>query len=68
MTDRAGRWCDALTSGPSADLIGVFSLSKPGGAGLYSPYVEAIMDVARIMENLHTAEYPIHSGAGDRQG
>ena len=48
---------DALTSGPGADLIGVLSLTRPAGAGLYSPYVEAVMDVARIMENLHTPEF-----------
>ena len=47
----------ALTSGPSADLIGVLSTTKPAGAGAYSPYVGAVMDVARIMENLHTPEF-----------
>ena len=48
---------DALTSGPSSDLIGVLSTTKPAGGGAYSPYVGAFMDVARIMENLHTAEF-----------
>ena len=47
----------ALTSGPSSDLIGVLSTTKPAGGGAYSPYVGAVMDVARIMENLHTAEF-----------
>jgi hypothetical protein len=48
---------DALTSGPGADLITVLSTTRPAGGGLYSPYVEAFMDVARIMENLHTPEF-----------
>jgi hypothetical protein len=47
----------ALTSGPGADLITVLSTTAPAGAGVYSPYVEAFLDVARIMENLHTPEF-----------
>ncbi len=47
----------ALTSGPNSDLIGVLSTTKQAGGGVYSPYVGAFMDVARIMENLHTAEF-----------
>jgi hypothetical protein len=47
----------ALTSGPNSDLIGVLSTTKQAGGGAYSPYVGAFMDVARIMENLHTAEF-----------
>jgi hypothetical protein len=46
-----------LTSGPNSDLIGVLSTTKQAGGGAYSPYVGAFMDVARIMENLHTAEF-----------
>ena len=47
----------ALTSGPSADLISVLSTTGPAGGGVYSPYVGAVMDMARILENLHTAEF-----------
>jgi len=47
----------ALTSGPNSDLIGVLSTTKQAGGGDYSPYVGEFMDVARIMENLHTAEF-----------
>ncbi len=46
-----------LTSGPGSDLIGTLSTAKPAGGGAYSPYVGAVMDVARLMENLHTAQY-----------
>lgn len=47
----------ALTSGPSADLIGVASTTSLAGAGTYSPYVGTILDLAHLMGNLHTAEY-----------
>ncbi len=47
----------ALTSGPSSDLIGAVSVTPAAGGGLYSAYVGAIVDVARIMSNFRTAEY-----------
>ena len=47
----------SLTTGASADLIGQLSASSLGGAGAYSPYVGAIVDVVRIMNGVHTAQY-----------
>lgn len=47
----------ALTSGPSADLIGAVSSTPLVGAASFSPYVGTVLDVARLMGNLHTAEY-----------
>jgi hypothetical protein len=47
----------ALTSGASSDLIGQLSNTRLAGGGYYSPYVGAIVDLARIMGNLHTAIY-----------
>jgi hypothetical protein len=47
----------ALTSGPSADLIGAVSTTPLAGAGAFSPYVGAVVDLARLMGSLHTAEY-----------
>ncbi len=47
----------AITSGASADLIGQLSATPLGGAGAYSPYVGAIVDVVRIMDGIHTAQY-----------
>ncbi len=47
----------ALTSGASADLIGQLSATPMAGAGAYSPYVGAIVDVVRIMDGMHTAQY-----------
>jgi hypothetical protein len=47
----------ALTAGPSTDLIGAVSATPLAGGGSFSPYVGAIVDMARIMGTLHTAEY-----------
>ncbi len=47
----------ALTTGASADLIGQLSATSMAGAGAYSPYVGAIVDVVRIMNGVHTAQY-----------
>jgi hypothetical protein len=47
----------AMTSGAGADLIGQLSATPLGGAGAYSPYVGAIVDVVRIMDGIHTAQY-----------
>ena len=47
----------ALTSGPSTDLIGAISSTSLAGGGSYSPYVGAVVDLARLLENFRTAEY-----------
>ncbi len=47
----------ALTSGPSSDFIGAVSSTSVMGGGYYSAYVGAVVDLARIMSNIHTAEY-----------
>jgi hypothetical protein len=47
----------ALTSGPSTDLIGAVSTTPLAGGGSYSPYVGAIVDLAKIMESFRTPDY-----------
>ncbi len=47
----------ALTSGPSTDLIGAVSATSLAGGGSYSPYVGAIVDLAKIMESFRTPDY-----------
>jgi hypothetical protein len=47
----------ALSSGPNSDFINAASYTQLAGAGLYSAYVGAIVDLVRIMSNLHTAQY-----------
>jgi hypothetical protein len=58
-----------LTSGPGSDLIGQLSTSRVAGGGLYSPYVGAFVDLARLLENFRTARYQyIPALALPRQG
>jgi hypothetical protein len=47
----------ALTSGPSTDLIGAVSTTSLAGGGSYSPYVGAVVDLAKIMESFRSPEY-----------
>jgi len=47
----------ALTSGDAADLVSQLSLTPQAGYGYYSPYVGAVMDIARILESFHSAQY-----------
>ena len=46
-----------LTSGSGADLMNQLSYSAVGGAGMYSAYIGAIVDTARILASLHTAHF-----------
>lgn len=45
-----------LTSGPSADLVGTFSNAPVARSGYYSPYVGSALDIARLLNTLHTAD------------
>ena len=47
----------ALATGPSADLIGQLSATPTFGAGVYSSYVGAIVDVVRLTTSFRNAEY-----------
>jgi hypothetical protein len=47
----------AMTAGPEADLVGAVSATKQAGGGTYSPYVGVVVDMAKVMESLHTAQY-----------
>jgi len=47
----------ALTSGASMDLVQALSTSPQAGYGYYSPYVGAVIDIARLMDSFHTAQY-----------
>ncbi len=47
----------ALTTGPSADLVGAISTTPVAGGGFYSAYVGAVVDLARLLGNIHTAEF-----------
>ncbi len=46
-----------LTQGAASDLIGQIAITPRMGSGYYSPYVGAIIDMGRILDSLHTAQY-----------
>lgn len=46
-----------LTSGPSTDLLAQISSTPNARSGYYSPYIGAVVDVARILSTAHTAQY-----------
>src|SRR5882672_11685396 len=47
----------ALTSGSGPDLVGQLSTTRLAGGGAYSPYVGAVVDLAKMMESCHTPRY-----------
>ncbi len=47
----------ALTTGASMDLVQALSTSPQAGYGYYSAYVGAVVDIARLMDSFHTAQY-----------
>ena len=46
-----------MANGSAADMMNQLSYSARFGAGAFSPYVGAILDMARILSSLHTAKY-----------
>ena len=48
---------DQLTNGNTLDLMNQLSYTNVAGSGMYSPYVGAIVDTARILSSLHTAHF-----------
>src|SRR5665213_788109 len=48
---------EALTSGPASDLAMEASFTPQLSYGYYSPYVASVLDIARIMDSFHTAQY-----------
>ena len=46
-----------MANGSAADMMAQLSYAPIGGAGAFSPYVGAIVDMARILSSMHTAKY-----------
>jgi hypothetical protein len=57
LDDGHGHTVSDALNGPTSDLISQASYSQAGGGGMYSAYVGAIVDVVRIMGNIHTAQF-----------
>ncbi len=47
----------ALTSGSPAGLVQQLASTPQAGFGYYSPYIASVMDIARILDSFHTAQY-----------
>jgi hypothetical protein len=48
---------EALTAGPGGDLAMEASYTPQLGYGYYSPYIASVMDIAKILDSFHTAQY-----------
>jgi hypothetical protein len=46
-----------LTSGSSGDMLSQMSYTQQAGGGYYSVYVGTVIDMAKILDSFHTAEY-----------
>ncbi|MFC5862801.1 hypothetical protein ACFPT7_10905 [Acidicapsa dinghuensis] len=46
-----------MANGSAADMMSQLSYSTTFGGGVYSPYVGAIVDMAKILSSIHTAKY-----------
>jgi hypothetical protein len=46
-----------MANGSGGDMVNQLSYSSRFGAGAFSPYVGAVLDLARILSSLHTAKY-----------
>ena len=57
-----------LSTGANSDFITAASYTGLAGGGVYSAYVGAIVDLVRIMGNLHTAKYQYIPAIGFPQG
>jgi hypothetical protein len=59
---------EAISTGPSSDFINAASYTQPVGAGLYSAYVGAVVDLVHLIGMLRTAQYQYVPGLSFPQG
>ena len=59
---------DALTSGNAGDLAMQLSYTPQAQYGFYSPYIGSVMDIARILDTFHTAQYQYIPALATQQG
>jgi hypothetical protein len=48
---------EALTNGPASDLAMEASFTPQLSYGFYSPYIASVLDIARILDSFHIANY-----------
>jgi hypothetical protein len=59
---------EAISTGPSSDFINAASYTQPAGAGLYSAYVGAVVDLVHLVGMLRTAQYQYIPGLSFPEG
>jgi hypothetical protein len=59
---------EALTSGATSDLVLALSSAPAADYGYASPYIASVMDIARIMDSFHTAQYQYIPALATEQG
>ncbi len=59
---------EALTSGPGSDLAMEASYTPQLSYGYYSPYIASMLDIARILDSFHVAQYQYIPALGSPQG
>ncbi len=59
---------EAMSSGPASDLAMQLAYTPQASYGFYSPYVGSVMDMARILETFHTAQYQYIPALATQQG
>lgn len=59
---------EALTAGPMGDLALEASSTPQMSYGYYSPYIASAMDIARILDSFHTAEYRYIPALAEQSG
>ena len=57
-----------LTSGASSELIQQLSVTPRVGGGEYGIYVDTVLDIVRVLDSLHTAQYQYIPAVGDAAG
>ncbi|HTY50619.1 MAG TPA: hypothetical protein VMB48_13105 [Steroidobacteraceae bacterium] len=55
---------EALTEGPASDLAMEASYSPQLSYGYFSPYIASVLDIARIFNSLHIAQYQYLAALG----
>ncbi len=58
----------SLTSGPASDLAMEASSTPQLNYGYYSPYLASVLDIARIFDSFHTAQYQYIPALGSHLG
>ena len=54
---RSASLAKQVTSGAEGDLLSQVSFTAQAGGGFYSVYVGTVLDMVRILDSFHTAEY-----------